>query len=280
MEDASVIGTLLLIVTGIITYKGFRDEAFFERYLFEVDPVLVDGQRDRLISSGFLHGGWFHFGFNMIALLSFTYSLERTFAVWQLLLMYFACMLGGNLLALYIHRNHGDYRAVGASGAISGIIFSSIILAPDSEIDFVILPISLSSWVFGLLFILISIFAIKNQQGNIGHEAHLGGALTGIVLTLFLDPLASWQHRWIVCLLLAPTLAFLVLVIRDPTVLMIHDYWGEYLGRIGSFFESSPPTREEKEAELDRLLAKIKQRGLEGLSSQEKRRLQELRDEL
>jgi membrane associated rhomboid family serine protease len=277
MEDASVIGTLLLIVTGIITYKGFRDEAFFERYLFEVDPILIDGERDRLISSGFLHSGWFHFGFNMIALLSFTYSMEMIYGFWKLLLMYFASMLGGSLLALYIHRNHGDYRAVGASGAISGIIFSSIILFPDSEISFVILPVSLSSWLFGLLFVLVSIFGIKNQSGNIGHEAHLGGALTGIVLTLFLDPVASWENRWIVLLLLAPTLAFLSLVIRNPAVLLIRNYWGEHLR---DFFESPPVTREDKEAELDRLLAKIKRTGFDGLSSQEKRRLQELRDEL
>lgn len=280
MEDASVIGTLLLIVTGIITYKGFRDNAFFERYLFEVDRILMDGERDRLITSGFLHSGWFHFGFNMIALLSFTYSMEMIYGFWKLLLMYFACLFGGSLLSLYLHRQHGDYRAVGASGAISGIIFSSIILFPGSEISFVILPISMPSWVFGILFVLVSIFGIKNQGDNIGHEAHLGGALTGIILTLFLDPVASWESRWIVLLLLAPTVAFLWLVIRHPAALILRHYWGDSFQHMRALFESTPLTREEKEAELDRLLAKIKRDGFDGLSRQEKRRLQELRDEL
>ena len=128
MSDTGVIGTLLLIFTGLTTYKGFSDFKFFEENLFEVDGILVHKEYKRIISSGFLHTSWLHFGFNMIALMSFSWSLELLFGYWKLLFIYFASLIGGNLLALFIHRNHGDYRAVGASGAISGVIFSSIIL--------------------------------------------------------------------------------------------------------------------------------------------------------
>ena len=145
MENSSAVGTLLMIFTGIFSYKGIIDRAFMDRYSLEVDGILLGKQYNRLLTSGFLHLNWWHFAFNMIALLSFSYTLEQLFGTGKFLGLYFASLLGGNLLALFIHRNHGDYRAAGASGAISGVIFSSIILFPDSCLSFILLPISIKS---------------------------------------------------------------------------------------------------------------------------------------
>lgn len=277
MEQSSIIGTLLLIFTGLISYKGFRDEKFMERYCFEIDGILLDRQFDRMISSGFLHSGWFHFAFNMIALLSFSFSLELLFGPVKLLAIYMLSMLGGSLLALYIHRNHGDYSAIGASGAVSGVIFSSIILYPDSTISFVIIPVEIKAWILGILFVIISILGIKSSKGNIGHDAHLGGALTGILITLVLDPQIALTNWWIVLLLLVPTIAFLILIIRNPKVLMIWSYWGEDAFRLKTKIMGTPKSKQE---ELDDLLEKIQKKGYNKLSKKEKERLQELRNEL
>ena len=161
MEPTSIIGFVILIFTGLVTYQGFRDTAYLEKYIFNVDRILIDKEYYRLFSSGFLHASWLHFGFNMIALMSFSYSLEMTFGLFKFTLLNFVSMLGASLLSLYIHRNHGDYRALGASVSISGIILSSIILYPDHGISFFIIPIELKSWVMGLLFVAIYFLGIN-----------------------------------------------------------------------------------------------------------------------
>lgn len=284
MDNAGAVGTLLLIFTGLMSYKAFRDPVFMERYAFDIDGILLDKQYDRMITSGFLHVGWLHFGFNMIALLSFSRSLETLFGYGQLLGIYFGSMLGGNLLALYLHRNHGDYRAVGASGAISGVIFASIILFPLHSLSFVIIPFEIKNWIFGLLFMLVSIFGIKRQNDQIGHEAHLGGALTGILITViitwFLDPSILKNNWWIIVALTLPTLAFLLLVIRNPAVLMIKNYWGEGVYKVRNNLKKNPTPTLSKEKELDLLLDKIRTKGFKNLSKQEKDRLNELREHL
>ena len=174
--------------------------------------------RDSLFSSGFLHTSWWHFGFNMIALTSFSWSLEMLFGVWKFLFIYFASLIGGGLLALYIHRNHGDYSAVGASGAISGVIMSSILLFPTVPIHFIFMPpeLGVPGWFFGLLFILVSIFGIKKQIGNIGHEAHLGGAITGTTITLFFIPFEQ-INWWVTAALILPVVGLSLIHISEPT---------------------------------------------------------------
>ena len=164
MEETGPIGTLLAIFIFLSSYKGFRDREFTEEYIFDIDRILIDKEYRRLLSSGFLHGGWFHLIFNLIALLSFSKEIELLFGAVNYLLLYFGSLIGGNLLSLYIHRNHGDYRALGASGAISGVVFSSVVLMPQSTISFVLIPIEIPSWLFGLAFVLISILGIKKQR--------------------------------------------------------------------------------------------------------------------
>ncbi|MCO6479979.1 MAG: rhomboid family intramembrane serine protease [Phaeodactylibacter sp.] len=269
----------LLMITGLITFKGFRDREFFEEYAFEVDPILIDGEWKRVISSGLLHVSWLHFGFNMVALLSFSYSLELLFGAWKFLALYFFSMIGGSLLSLHMHRNHGDYRAVGASGAISGVVFAAIMLDPNGSISLFGLPFSIKSWIFGLAFVLISIFGIKRQADNIGHDAHLGGALAGLMGILFLKPTLALDHWWVLLLLALPTMAFLFLIIRNPAVLMVDNYWGETLSR-RRWHDRRQNNSLSPEDEMDQLLDKIRRQGMASLTKKERQRLKELREEL
>ena len=284
MGDSGVIGTLLLLIIAATTYKGFQDSKYFEDNAFEIDPILIGKEYKRLFTSGFLHANWWHFGFNMIALTAFSWSLEREFGILKFLFIYFASLLGGSLLSLYVHRNHGDYSAIGASGAISGVIFSSILLFPSSPIHIIFMPeeFGIPGWLFGLLFIAISIFGIKSQKGNIGHDAHLGGALTGALITLFFIPFEN-INWWAFAALTIPTIAFLVLIIRNPTVLMVEGYWGEEINsikNIGKKKKKPKKTIRDKQAELDLLLEKIGKSGLDSLTREEKERLDRLTNEL
>ncbi|MEO0875617.1 MAG: rhomboid family intramembrane serine protease [Bacteroidota bacterium] len=262
----TVIGTLLVFLIGLTTYKGFIDRQYFERYVFNVDEILIGRQWSRLISSGFLHVSWLHYGFNMVALLAFSWSLEVVLGVPKYLLIYVGSLIGGNLLALYIHRIHGDYRAVGASGAISGIIFSAIILFPDIKISLILLPLEMPTWLFGALFVLVSILGIKSQSDNIGHDAHLGGAIVGILLTCLLEPSVLRTSWWLVLLVLLPTTAFLLLIVRNPAVLMVDNYWGESVKNIGR----RPTRRRKKRLNLDDILDKVKRKGVDALTPEEK----------
>jgi len=216
----STIGLIIAIFTALTTYQGLTKQAYQEQYYFDVDKILIDKQYYRLISSGFLHGGWLHFAFNILALLSFAKSIEILLGWQYFLLIYFLSMLGGSLLALYIHRNHGDYTAVGASGAISGVVAASIILNPNGVISLILIPIEFKSWVFGLIFILVSILGIKSQSDNIGHEAHLGGIIVGIISTAILSLDALTRNWWAAVIMIAPIVAFFVLIKMRPDILI------------------------------------------------------------
>ena len=88
----------------------------------------------------------------------------------------------------FLIKNEFYYSAVGASGAVSGVIFSSIMLYPDMELVMLPIPIPLPGYIFGIGYLLYSIYGMKNQVGNVGHSAHLGGAIGGYMLTILLKP--------------------------------------------------------------------------------------------
>jgi membrane associated rhomboid family serine protease len=145
-EGIKGLSLLLIIVNVLISYKGFRDTSFFEKFKFETDGILIGKQYYRIISSGFLHANWMHLIFNMLAFYSFSFNLGLHLGLPTILIIYFGSLLAGNLFALYIHRNHGDYTAVGASGAVSGIIFACICMFPESPIGLFFIEGGIPGW--------------------------------------------------------------------------------------------------------------------------------------
>lgn len=278
MADANLVGTLIFLFTGLFTYKAFTDKAYLDRYIFDVDKILVDREFDRALSSGFLHANWIHFAFNMGTLLAFSWMMERTFGMANFLIIYFVALLGGNLLALYIHRNHADYRALGASGAVCGVVLASVVLFPDATIDIPFSDKSIPQWILAIAFVLISIFGIKTSLGNIGHDAHLGGGLCGVFLTIVMQPSVLKTNWWIVLLIVIPSIAFLILMVKKPEIMMIEKYWGVDLKARKA--DRQARKTEKKLLTLDYLLDKIKREGLESLSRKERDALDKLKDEL
>src|SRR5258708_27468337 len=190
MNTLGIFSLVIIVANVLFSYRGFKSSAFFEKYKFEVERILLYKEYVRLISSGFLHVNWMHLIFNMLALYFFSGNLEAYLGQFAFLLIYFASLLGGNLLSLFIHRHHPDFSAVGASGAVNGVIFGSIALAPTMRIGLLFIPIGIPAWIFGLIYVLISIYGIRSRNNNIGHEAHLGGALIGMIIALILQPAA------------------------------------------------------------------------------------------
>lgn len=179
---------LLLIVANVLfSLNGFKDNVFFNKYKFQIGAI-KQGDKLRMITSGFLHADWIHLGFNMYALYLFGKTVAFSFGNVYFLVIYFGSLLAGSIYSFSQHKNEDYYSAVGASGAVSGIVFSAIILYPEMELMMLPIPIPLPGYVFGIGYLLYSIYGMKNKVGNIGHSAHLGGAIGGYALTLFLRP--------------------------------------------------------------------------------------------
>lgn len=270
----------LVIILIAATWLTLRNERLFDKYLFRVDDILIHREFYRMISAGFLHVGWLHLGFNAFSLYFFGRAVEAELPLLQYVLLFLGSVIGGNLLALFIHREHGDYSAVGASGGISGIMFAFTLLYPDVGIQFILIPIPVNAVVFSFLYILVSIYGIKSGRGNIGHEAHLGGAVTGLALAALIRPDVFLEHWTTFLILFVPTLLYLIVIRRKPEVLLIDGY-SRYLGR--RFAEKRKEKEKKKKAlnsesaeeEIDRILDKINRSGMESLTRKEKKRLSE-----
>jgi membrane associated rhomboid family serine protease len=199
----------IIIANVLISFKGFNDQSFFRKYQFHVGSIRA-GEQFRMISSAFLHADVVHLAFNMLALYSFSSVVTGALGNWTFLLIYFASLIFGSLLTMYFHGNDYNYRAVGASGAVTGIIYSSILIYPDMTIGiFGIIP--MPAYVFGIVYLLYSIYGMKAKNDNIGHTAHFGGAIGGYAITLIKFPMLFQQNTLMVVLLAIPIIILFVL---------------------------------------------------------------------
>ena len=268
MNTVGILSLIIIFSNVIFSYKGFTDRAFFDKYSFKVDAIKHLREYKRLVSSGFLHVNWMHLIFNMYSLYSFSAQLEYYAGPSAYLVIYFGSLIGGNLLSLFIHRHHTQYTAVGASGAVCGVIFSSIALFPDIHVGVLFLP-SVEGWIFGILFIVISIYGVRSKAGNIGHEAHLGGALAGTICTLLLHPQILEKNLFTVLLLTIPILAFIYVIAKWPNLLMLRK-----TSKVSSGYETIDDEynrrRKMLEMEVNQILEKINYSGFDSLSAEEK----------
>lgn len=200
-----------IIVIGInvlLSYKGFNDYNFFQRYKFNIADI-KRGEKIRLISSGFLHVDSMHLIVNMLTLYFFADVVINWVGTLNFCLIYMGSLLLGNLFSLYFHKNDPSYTAVGASGAVMGILYAAILLQPNMMLGlFFIVPIP--AYIFGIGYLLYSIYGMKKRLGNIGHDAHFGGAMGGYFITLILLPGLINVHPLMVGLLLIPLVVLFI----------------------------------------------------------------------
>ncbi|MCB0734067.1 MAG: rhomboid family intramembrane serine protease [Bacteroidetes bacterium] len=268
---------IIIATTSLISWQAFTNRNLFERYVFNPDRILRGGEWIRLIGSGFLHVNTMHLIFNMYAFYSFSWLLLAEMGEVGLAVIYFGSMVVGGLLSLLIHKNNSHYRAVGASGAVSGVVYSSILLYPNGGIGIILLPGSIDSWIFGLLFMAFSIYGIRSNRDNIGHEAHLGGAIAGVLITVIWFWGQGRIESWIIWTMLVPTVAFLLLLRYKPEWILPKTKSGFQVQMPTKFQGKRPPLSENRQRELDRLLEKVNRVGINGLSIGERQRLEDLR---
>lgn len=266
-----IAGLSLIALNVLCTWLAFQSQARFEQWLLRIDDIR-NGAYYRLLSSGFIHVDWMHLVFNMFSLYIFAGIVENLLGLGPFLIVYFGSLLGGNLLAWAYHRENSEYRAVGASGAVSGIIFAAIVLFPDMQLSLIFLPIPFPAWIYGLGFVAYSIYGIGRQNDNIGHEAHLGGALSGLLITLLLKPSVIESNPMTIIYLVVPSLVFLFIFFFRPKLLTWNYGDGRQNWDVEDHFQE---TKFQKELELNRILEKVKRSGAESLSPEERQFLED-----
>lgn len=267
------ISSILILLNIIISYRGFKDRSFFDKYAFTINKVYTYKDYKLLITSGFLHVSWTHLIFNMFSLYLFSANIESTIGPINYLIIYTAGLLGGNLLSLFIHRYHVDYSSVGTSGAIFAIMFSAIAIFPGMKIGFFFLP-AFPGWLLGLIFVLVSIYGIRSRTNNIGHDAHLGGGLAGLMVALILYPSSIVVNTFAIAVVAVPAIAFILFIIYKPQALLIDNFFFKKQHYL-TVEDKYNLSKKNKQQDLDKLLEKIHQKGMNSLSKKEKEMLQE-----
>jgi membrane associated rhomboid family serine protease len=185
--------TLFLLVANVAVsaYALMGDRSLVQELSFQPARIGEEGEYYRFLTAGFVHVGFGHLAFNMFTLFFFGPQLEGVLGATGFLILYFGSELAAHALTFALNRDDPGYSAVGASGAVSGVVFAFVLYAPFAMLG-IMFVIPMPAIVFAVVYVVGSIYALRQGPegvaGGIAHEAHLGGALAGVVLTILLDP--------------------------------------------------------------------------------------------
>lgn len=185
----------IIIITALLSILSFNDRNLFDKLKFNAFDIKHNKQGWRFFTYAFVHADWIHLFVNMYVLYSFGTIVLQIFgyhfgpqATIYFLMLYIGGLLFSNLFDYGKHKDNAFYSAVGASGAVSAVVFASILVYPQGTIYFFFIPFPIPSVVFGILYLVYSAYMSKKGKSNIGHSAHFWGAIFGIVLTIALKP--------------------------------------------------------------------------------------------
>lgn len=262
--DLPIATIVIIAVTGVVSFRAFHDDASADRLIFSPEAILVRKEYYRVVTSALLHADWQHLLFNMISLGLFAQFMEPAIGAGRFLLIYFAGIIGGNLLSLYLHRHH-EYFALGASGGVCGVVFASIFLFPDERIGSLFLPIGIPGWLYALLFLASEFYGGRRQRTNIGHDAHLGGAIVSLLTTTVMFPGIVRVSPWLYAAVITFTLGMFIYFWKSPLNLP----WSNWSRRTSAPRPKARPGGPTAE-EVDAVLEKVSQKGFQSLTRKER----------
>jgi membrane associated rhomboid family serine protease len=183
-----MITILIIIITAFISVTAFKRSELMYRYNFNAYQIIHRKQWYRIFSHVFLHANWEHLIFNMISLYFFAPLVESQLGMLTFILIYGGAAIASSIPDLIKHKDNFSYNALGASGAVSAIIFTAILLNPTSKIMLLLIPIPIPAVLFGVLYLVFSAYMAKRNIDNIGHTAHFWGAVFGFLFPVILNP--------------------------------------------------------------------------------------------
>jgi membrane associated rhomboid family serine protease len=183
----------IIILTCLVSFTAFSNDKIMNDLIMWPVEMKARNQWYRFITSGFLHADWMHLIFNMFTLYIFGQQIvepgcEQLSGKWMYLVLYFGGMVVADIPSYIKHRNDYRYRSLGASGAVSAVVFAGILFYPTMKMGFFFVPPIIPAYIFGPLYLLYCIYAAKQSRDNVNHDAHLWGALFGLAFPLALHP--------------------------------------------------------------------------------------------
>lgn len=179
--------SVILLLIVVISLAGFRSPRFTDRFLLHPWSIFRKHQYERLVTSGFLHANLIHLLFNLIAMYSVAMYVEAAAGSTRFLVIYFGSLLLSGIIPTLRKRNDPDYRALGASGAVSALFFAGMLYFPEAKVALIFLPIPMPWPVFALLFVAASVYGARKKWDNVAHDVHIYGAVSGLLLTIAFD---------------------------------------------------------------------------------------------
>jgi membrane associated rhomboid family serine protease len=264
-----------MALTVVSSAVVFANRALETKYIFEPESILAGKQYYRLVTSAFLHADWRHLIVNMVSLYFFGGPVEYALGKPLFLLVYLGAIVGGSLLSLYVHRHH-EYRAYGASGGVCGIIFAYILLFPGASIYTFPLPLPVPAWLYAILYLAYSFWGMKTGRGNLGHDAHLGGAIFGLLLAAAFEPAAVRRNPLVFSLVLGGAVLALLYLWFNPLFLPLKAALSRGSGLPRRPSAPPLPRHKAEQARVDAILEKISREGLHSLTDEERALLGEV----
>jgi len=182
------VASVIFVFTIITSLYAFYDHSLYGKFMLHPFSVSKGQNVYTLITSGLVHADWMHLFFNMFTFYAFAFTLESLMGSWQFGLLYFLGLVLSDLPTVIKHKDHFNYNSLGASGAISAVLFSYILFNPMSKIYIMFIPIGIPAVVFGILYLVYCAYASRNSRDHINHDAHFFGALTGLIFTIIFVP--------------------------------------------------------------------------------------------
>jgi len=189
---------IIIIITAVISISSFNNQKINNDLIFYPPAITKQHQWHRFITCGFIHADWMHLAFNMLSLYMFGEAVEINFKYIFLsngntfyLLLYFTALVISLLPTYFKHKNDVYYRSLGASGAVSAIVFAGIFLFPTAKIGIFIIPPIIPGFIFAPIYLFASWQLAKKGQDNINHSAHIWGSIYGVIFLIITSFLFS-----------------------------------------------------------------------------------------
>jgi len=176
------------VLVSLIGFSRMNSVAGSKMFFFSPSEVSSGRNYQGMILSHFAHADGAHLLFNMVTLYSFGPVVEFSLGASNMLLIYVIAGIFSTLFVYYLHRSDPTYRALGASDSVTGIIFAAIVLEPGMSVYFFMVPVPIPAPLFAIGYIVLSTYFMRREGGRISHEAHLAGAISGLLLAGLLSP--------------------------------------------------------------------------------------------
>lgn len=273
------IPTLTLVLANfLLSWIGFRDEKFVEKFCFYKSRIVENREYYRLVSSLFIHADLIHLLLNCFTLLFIGFALGETFHLLSIPILFLGSGIISNLLLTFLaYPEDDEFMPIGASAGVTGLLMGSVVLYPDLKIQIINTPLYIQVWIYGIFFLIITHLILNDSRKSTITGAFFYGGLTGLILSLLIHPILFWNNIEIFlfcsgCFLLAIYFHFNLFF---KSIVYPHNKFINTISR-KSLDDYKPRGKQELVNKLERILEKISAFGLESLTKEERKELDQI----